>query len=84
MLNLIIAVIGERFGIILEQTIPMDCVERSNLMLEIEGFASFFRSLFDKCGKVTGDQFIHFVRYRSDMEDDEDADVDVEGRMRVM
>jgi len=39
MLNLLIAVIGERFGIILEQTIPMDCVERSNLMLETEELA---------------------------------------------
>jgi len=47
MLNLLISVIGEKFGVILEQTIPMDCVERSSLMMEIEGYASFIKGRFE-------------------------------------
>ena len=65
MLNLLIAVIGEKFGVILEQTVPMDCVERSILMLEIEGFAGFLERI-GYFKPDTNDQFIHFVRYRSD------------------
>lgn len=84
MLNLLISVIGEKFGVILEQTIPMDCVERSSLMMEIEGYAAFLKAGFKYFQKPTQDQFIHFVRYRTDQEEQEDANVDVEGRMRVM
>lgn len=85
MLNLLISVIGEKFGVILEQTIPMDCVERSSLMMEIEGYAIFLKSGFACFNKAPEqDQFIHFAQYRTDQEESEDANVDVEGRMRVM
>ena len=84
MLNLLISVIGEKFGVILEQTIPMDCVERSSLMMEIEGYASFIKGRFEYFQRQSQDQYIHYVRYRTDQEEQEDANVDVEGRMRVM
>ena len=84
MLNLLISVIGEKFGVILEQTIPMDCVERSSLMMEIEGYASFIKGRFEYFQRHSQDQYIHYVRYRTDQEEQEDANVDVEGRMRVM
>lgn len=53
MLNLLISVIGEKFGVILEQTIPMDCVERSSLMMEIEGYAAFLKAGFKYFQKPT-------------------------------
>jgi len=83
MLNLLIAIIGERFGIVLEQTVPMDCVERTNLMMEIEGFAKLLRYVLPS--KSTDEEllYIHYARYVSESEDDE-GNVDVEGRMRVM
>lgn len=63
MLNLLIGIIGERFGIVLEQTVPMDCVERTNLMIEIEGFAKLLRYLLPT--KSTQEQlvYIHYARY---------------------
>lgn len=83
MLNLLIAIIGERFGVVLEQTVPMDCVERTNLMMEIEGFAQLLRHFFSAQSTDEELFYIHYARYVSESEDDE-GNVDVEGRMRVM
>jgi len=42
MMNLLIAIITERYYV-LEQTVPMECIERCVLMNEIEGFVNFFK-----------------------------------------
>ena len=42
MMNLLIAIIGEKFGVVLEQSIPLDNIERANFMLEIEEFKRLF------------------------------------------
>jgi len=51
LMNLLIAIITERYQIVLEQTVPMECIERCVLMSEIEGFVNFFK----KFGKGKGD-----------------------------
>jgi len=61
----------------------MDCVERTNLMMEIEGFASFLRYILPGYSTDVELRYIHFARYVSESEDDE-GNVDEEGRMRVM
>jgi len=61
----------------------MDCVERSNLMLETEELAKVLRNAFAYFKRDTKDQFIHFVRYRSDL-GDENGDAETEGRMKVI
>jgi len=83
MLNLLIAIISEKFSIVLEQTVPMDCMERAKLLLEIEGFVGLFRGCIPSLSDGR-EQFLHFCRYKSDQEDEDDANIDVEGRMRVM
>lgn len=84
MMNLLIAIISERFGIVLEQMIPMDCLERCNLILEIESFIEFINR-WKKSNKGDVDGYLHFARYNIEDEDDaEDANAEVEGRMRAM
>ena len=85
MLNLLIAIISERFGIILEQTIPMDCKEQCILMSEIERYAQI---VMCKCSPPAEqddeEQYLHLCRYKQDAGEEDDSNVDDEGRMRVM
>lgn len=49
MMNLLIAIIGEKFGIVLEQSIPLDCQERAHFMIEIEEFKGIWRHVGKLC-----------------------------------
>ena len=86
MLNLLIAIIGERFGIELEKTIQMDNIERSNLVLEIEGYLKLYRKLTNTDQEE--EHYLHFARYKpkesQDNEPMDESEADVEGRMRIM
>ena len=86
MMNLLIAIIGERFGVVLEQTIPLDCLERATFMKEIEEMKyifSFCNCLEDK--KTTEEQyFIHFAKFHKDPEEEDPEVIELEGRMRNM
>ena len=59
----------------------MDCIERANLMKEIEGYHRLIKYwLKIEDFKI----WMHFARYRVDNEEDDEGDVDVEGRVRVI
>lgn len=87
MMNLLIAIITERYQIVLEQTVPMECIERCVLMNEIEGFVNFIKK-FKKKENVESDMkkeyYYHFARYQLDADQKNAANVEVEGRMRAM
>lgn len=88
-LNLLIAIISERFGIVLEQTIPMDCIERSSLMLEIEDFVQmyhFLRSYFGGKAPPDDEFYINLCRYHKRVNEDEadPENIETEGRVRFL
>lgn len=88
MMNLIIAYITERYQVILEQTIPMECKERCVLLNEIEGFVNFLEKFGANAGTGSADgakhYYYHFARYQVDPDLKNAANVEVEGRMRAM
>lgn len=84
-MNLLIAIITERYQIVLEQTVPMECIERCVLMNEIEGFVNFLKK-FKKQDDDDANKkyYYHFGRYQLDADQKNAANVEVEGRMRAM
>lgn len=85
LLNLLISIVSERFGIVLEQTIQMDCVERVSLMLEMENFIRLYNRIFKKTEAAQEEVFINYCRYMQFAgEDEPDTDIEVEGRIRYI
>lgn len=85
MMNLLIAIITERYQIVLEQTVPMECIERCVLMNEIEGFVNFLKKFKKQDDEDANKKYYyHFGRYQLDADQKNAANVEVEGRMRAM
>jgi len=68
MMNLLIAIITERYQIVLEQTVPMECIERCVLMIEIEGFVNFLNKFISNNQGGGAKYYYHFARYFQDSE----------------
>lgn len=89
-LNLLIAIISERFAIVLEQTTPMDCIERATLMLEIEDFTQWWQGVKAAFGRVSPEAdeelYINVCRYlkRAAAGEEDAGEAEAEGRMRAL
>ena len=88
MLNLLIAIISDRFESVIELSISSDYKELCNLMREVEQLYMTFVKPFQTCCKkrVDKDSYLHLVRYKKEIREDDDYGVTQmwEGRVRAI
>ena len=87
MLNLLIAIISDKFDNVYEQAQSSDCQEKCQLIIEFEEFKLLFiKPLKRLCSysKEDGKKFLHLLRYEQESQEEDDNQDQWEGKIRAM